>query len=291
MGILELFHAPAGSFLRHARSRGIPWRIARLLERSAGEACPRAPEQILESRTLFERAAMHAAAGKGGNLELSFRTVDALAMCVEKLGFARASDVPDPFRRVWVRSAKMRRPGVILSCESGEVAVLCPPERRSIADEGSVWTLSYRGFSSTVEYNVRLDDPVRLPRGYIFNLARAEGSGTIGRAQERFSVQLPAIVRRQAPPGGSDCAEPVSCEILDISCNGVRLDCEATYNAGDLLVLDVELPGSTERLAVSCVVRWVRPGDRRAGHGLLFTNLSRSLRERIDAFLAIQRPT
>jgi len=49
-------------------------------------------------------------------------------MCVEKLGFARASDVPDPFRRVWVTSSKVRRRGVILSCQDGDVAVLCPRE-------------------------------------------------------------------------------------------------------------------------------------------------------------------
>jgi len=160
------------AFVRDARSRGLSFRIARLLESSAAEICPQHPSRILGSRELFERAALHAAARRGGNLELSFPHRGCARDVRRKARLRARSDVPDPFRRVWVTSSKVRRRGVILSCQDGDVAVLCPREHRALSDEGDVWKLSYRGFSSTVEYTLRLDDPVRLPRGYIVNLTR-----------------------------------------------------------------------------------------------------------------------
>lgn len=286
----EILRAPTGTFLSQARSRGVPVRVARLLEPSAQEICPQQPTRILESRELFERAAMHAVAGKGGNLELSFRTVDALATCVETLGLARSSDVPDPFRRVWVRSTDMRRPGVVLACGNGEVAVLCPRRRGPMPEADSVLKLSYRGFSSTVEYDLRLDDPVRLPRGHILNLTRADGRGAIGRVHERFPVYFQAKVRRDQP-GGAAGAELVPCEILDFSASGVRMECATAYETGDPVWIEVELPDGAEPFAASGVVRWARAGSEgQRSHGLLFTDLSKSGRERLDRFMATLRP-
>lgn len=289
MSLFATLRAPAGSFLREARARRLPARVARLLERSAAEICPQQPTRILESRELFERAAMHAAAGKGGNLELSFRTVDALATSVETLGLARSSDVPDPFRRVWVQGVGTRRPGVVLACGDGEVAVLCPPARGVLPEAGSVLKLGYRGFSSTVEYELRLDDPVRLPRGQILNLTRTDGRGAIGRVHERFPVYLRARVQRREP--GAAGFERVPCEILDFSASGVRMECNESFATGDALSLEIELPDGGEPLATPAAVRWARAGSAgQHSHGLLFTDLSKPARERLDRFMATLHP-
>ena len=282
-----MLRAAPGTFLHQARASGVPAHVARLLEAAAQEVCPQQPTRALESRELFERTAMHAAAGRGGNLELSFRTVDALAASVETLGLARASEVPDPLRRVWVESAETRRPGVILACAEGEVAVLCPPRRRSIPETGSALKLSYRGFASKVEYDLRLDDPVRLPRGLILNLTRPEGRGAIGRAHQRFPVYLQGRVRANAEVGDSTL-QP--CEILDFSVTGVRMECAATFASGDTVWLELTLTDRSEPFATSAVVRWARADGDRRSYGLLFSELSLASRERLDPFVATLRP-
>jgi hypothetical protein len=289
--MFQILRPPPGTFLRLARSRGVPLRVARLLEPAAEEICPQQPARILESRELFERAALHAAAGKGGNLELSFRVVDLLATTLETMGLARSSDVPDPFRRVWVRNESGSRwPAVVLACGDGEIAVLCPPRRSPIPDAGQVLRLSYRGFSSPAEYDLRLDDPVRLPRGLILNLVRLDGRGSIGRAHERFPVYFQAQVRRHPPETGGEELE--TCEILDFASNGVRMECATAFETGHGVWIEMPLPDGEQPFATPAVVRWARAGSEgQRSHGLLFTELSKASRERLDRFLETLQPS
>lgn len=281
---------PPGSFVQLARSRGVPSRITPLLERAALEICPQQPTRILDSRELFERAALHAAAAKGGGLELSFRLVDLLATTIETLGLARSSDVPDPFRRVWVRSqAGLRRPGVVLACADGEIAVLCPPRRGRVPDAGEVLSLSYRGFSSTVEYDLRLDDPVRLPRGLILNLVRLDRRGSIGRAHERFPVYIQASVRLERPDA-HPAEEPTPCEVLDLSASGLRMECSVSYETGQTVLVELPLPDGEEPLAAQALVRWARAGETgQRSHGILFSGLTPASIKRLESFLETLR--
>jgi len=264
----------------------VPASVARRLESAAREICPQQPARVLESRELFERAAMHAVAGKGGNLGLSFRVVDQLAETLERLELARSSDVPDPFRRVWVQGASGdRRPAVVLSCADGEIAVLCPPRRGWTPEPGVVLRLIYRGFSSTAEYDLLLDDPVRLPKGTILNLVRLDGRGSIGRAHERFPVYLQAKLRR-IESGGDARDEVVPCEVLDISASGVRAECATSFDAGQDVWIEMPISESPEPFTARATVRWARAGSAaQRSHGLLFAELSKTSREQLDRYL------
>lgn len=291
MNVLQLLRPAHGTFLGFARSRGVPSSVARQLESAAGVVCPQQPVRVLELRELFERAAMRAVAGKGGNLDLSFRVVDQLANALERLGLARSSDVPDPFRRVWVRSASGdRRPAVVLACAEGELAVLCPPSRGRLPEPGEVLRLIYRGFSSTAEYNLILDDPVRLPKGTILNLVRLEGRGSIGRAHERYPVYLQASLRRlgSAQLAQDEQDEIGPCEVLDISSSGVRVECAASIDVGQEVWIETSLPECADSFAAGAVVRWARAGSgAQRSHGLLFTEFAGPGREQLDSYLRL----
>lgn len=192
----RLLRRSSDAFARTARAHGVRSRAVRALEPAARELFPDQPENVLASRELFEQAAKHAVVGIAGNLDLSFGLVDVLAGAVEALGLARASDVPDPFRRVWIRNdAGVRRRGVVLRCEGGEVAVFCPPGRDPFSATSDVVKMSYRGFSSAVEYDLKLNDAVRLPGALVLHLTRPESGGAIGRATRRVEVRIPARIQ------------------------------------------------------------------------------------------------
>jgi len=152
-----------------------------------------------------------------------------------------------------------------------------------------VWKLSYRGFSSTVEYTLRLDDPVRLPRGYIVNLTRGDGRGSIGRAHERFSVYIPAKIRRvqadrESDSAASDLRDPRPqrrrrTRGLRVVVRVRLLPCESSS----------EFPEAANRSRRRVPFEWARPSDGRFGHGLLFTDVSRVDRQRLDSLIATLR--
>lgn len=278
----------AGSFIRTARSRGVRARVARILESAAWEISPEGPERILNSRELFERAAMRAVVGDVGNLELSFGLVDVLASTVETLGLARSSDVPDPFRRVWISSESgTRRRGVVLRCEGGEIAVFCSTVGDPISGVGSVLNLSYRGFSSPVEYGLRLDDAVRLPGALVLHLTRLDSLGAIGRTQPRLGVHIHAQVRALQPNEDENGGEPTPCEILDISSGGLCMVCTTTYDTGQEVCLELSLPDDSEEpLSAHAIVCWSRQDtEGRCSHGLLLIDLPELPMERLQRFL------
>ncbi|MEM7310243.1 MAG: PilZ domain-containing protein [Planctomycetota bacterium] len=272
---------PVGRFQRAARAQGVRPRIARALEAAAHEVAPEEPERILASRPLFEVAAMRTVVGESDNLELSFGLVDALATTVEDLGLARASDVPDPFRRVWVTSGSGTRiRGVVLTCSGGEVAVFCPASARGVSDIGRVMWLGYRGFSSSVEYDLQLDDAVRLPGALVLHLIRRGGRGAIGRMDERYPTRLAGHVRRA---GGGDRS---ACTVIDISAGGVAVECAQTFRQHEELRLDVRLPDD-EQGAFSTLARvcWSSAGQTGSTLGLSFLDLPRPLAQRLGSFL------
>lgn len=282
--LLDRF-ATAGGFVRQARTLGLSARVARLLEPGARHVCPDDPGQVLGSRELLERAALYAAVGDGGNLELSFRKVNLLAGCLETLELTRTGDVPDPFRRVWVSNELGDRArAVALTRENDEIAIFCPPDSKRISEEGTILTLSYRGFSSSVEYKLRLGDSCLFPGGLMLHLTRLEGEGTIGREQERFDVECPGSVRWVDETG-----EPreTPCEVLDISQGGVRMECAERIAPGHSVSVTLDLPdGQREPFSFDAAVCWARPGGQgRQGHGLLFCALSTDRHARLQQCL------
>jgi len=277
---MKVLGGSSGSFRRAARRRGLRSKVARILAPAARELSPNAPEDVLDSRELFEKAAMRAVIGEAGNLELSFRLVDALASALERLGLARESDVPDPFRRVWVESdSGMRNRGVVLRCQAGEVAVFCPPRGKSSEDIGSVLHVHYRGFSSQVGYDLRLNDAVRLPGALVLHLTRLEGSGAIGRSAYRYPVSLAALAC-----GGDGKQE--ACEVLDISSGGLHMQGTQAYDMGEIVHIEVQLGDADERpFTAQGDVRWIVESEGRHNHGLMFRDLPAPHVDRLMRFL------
>lgn len=226
--------------------------------------------------------------GDHGNLELSFQRVNLLAGALETLGLTRASDVPDPFRRVWVSSQNgVRTRGVALTCENDEIAVFCPPGGTQVSDAGTIMKLSYRGFSSPVEFKLRMNDSCLFPGWLMLHLSRVEGSGRIGRQKQRFDVSLSGTVR-DAPADAADPGEgEQACEVLDISSGGVRMECARQYPEGIRVECAIWLTdGAAQAFTFEADVRWVRPGSQdRESHGLLFANLSQENTRRLERYL------
>ena len=275
----------ARTFGRRARAQGVRKRAVRALEPAALELFPDDPCLVLESRTAFERAATHAILGDAGNLELSYGLVDALATAVEALGLARASDVPDPFRRVWVvNGADEARRGVVLRCSDGEIAVFCSPSQRSFIHAGAFMRVSYRGFSSSVDYELRLSDAVRLPRALVLHLTRPERSGSIGRVHVRVDVWLAGTVRAADPADGD---EVHACAVLDVSAGGMRIASDLTAGSGTRVMLEVDLTQGVEPpLCLPAIVRWNRTDDEGyRTQGVEFEPLDDETGERYALFL------
>ena len=267
---------------------GVKARVARTLEPAALELFPDDPEDVLTSRACFERAAMHTVVGDAGNLELSFGLVDELASTVEKLELARASDVPDPFRRVWiVDEAGDRRQGVVLRCERGEVAVFCPPNHGGFTGTGSLMKVSYRGFSSSVEYELRLNDVVRLPAALVLHLNRPGGAGAIGRKELRLDVHLPGQVRALGAAESIEPTAPLPCEVLDVSVGGLCIASELPYGAGQAVEIALELPdASPEPYRAMASICWNRTdASGRPTQGLKLTGSTEGQAQRYELYL------
>jgi len=288
----RLLGGGAGAFVRQACSRGIKRGVAKALEPAAREIAPEDPQSILESRELFEQAAMRTVIGDAGNLELSFGLVDGLASAVEELGLARASDVPDPFRRVWVENPEgRRRRGVVLTLEREEISVFCPPASEAIASIGSPLILRYRGFSSSVQYELLLNDSVSLPGTQILHLTRLAGSGAIGRGSDRYSVSIEALAGFVPKQDEGAPEPPVECHVIDLSSGGVQFVCTRLYQTGDTIDLRFPIPdGEPAAFHVRGEIMWIG-GACDAGHsqGLRFQELNPRDQERLDMYLRCLR--
>lgn len=295
--IERIFRRHAGNFVSEARARGLSLRVARRLEPAAGELEAENPERVLASRELFEQAAMGAVVVDVANLELSFQIVDSLASAVETLGLARTSDIPDPFRRVWVRTEEgLRLSGVVLTCRDGEIAVYCSPGAEPIMGTGRMLNLQYRGFSSTVEYDLKLNDSVLLPGGQVLHLTRPD-HGHIGRFNQRHEVHIHGRVRALDADACDETGNEVlegefdPCEIIDVSPKGMRMECDEAYEVGRTLAIEVPLPdGNDAPFAARGIVRWSSDGlGVRHSYGIRFKDLPAELAERMERFVSTLR--
>ena len=278
----------AGAFLSSARARGVRSKVARALKSAALALFPENPQVVLSSRVAFEQAATHAVIGDAGNLELSFGLVDALAGAVETLGLARASDVPDPFRRVWVINRDgARKRGVVLRCAEGEVAVFCPPSQDPFTGAGHVMKLSYRGFASSVEYELHLNDAVRLPGALVLHLTRPGGGGAIGRDNRRIQVDLRGSVRALGNSAGPEWTEWTACHILDVSAGGMRIASDLPLGPGQELEVQLSLPDDDEQpIEPKAIVCWNRADqDGNRCQGLQLVDWPAAMGARWETFL------
>lgn len=180
--------------------------------------------------------------------------------------------------RDWERRDKVRRRG--------------PSTGRRFTDAGDIMTLSYRGFSSSVEYELRLNDAVRLPGALVLHLSRPDGGGAIGRDDLRVDVRLEGT--RQAvgdvAPGEQD--GPIPCQVLDVSSGGLRIASELGFERDREVVLRVALPDEqgqddTEPISLTALICWNRADDSgRRTQGLQFTGLPRAVAERYRRYLS-----
>ena len=268
-------------FASEARSRGLTRRIIKVLEPAALHLNPDDPGLVLQSRELLERTAIFAAVGESNNLELNFQRVDLLAQAFELLGLTRVSDIPDPFRRVWVCSGLNQRiRGVALTCENGEIAVFCPPGAKQLG-EGTTLELAFRGFSSPISFPLKLNDSCLFPGGLMLHLTRPEGQGLIGRSEPRFHVQLEGAVNRR------HLTELLSCAVMDMSLSGLRMQSSARFDAQEILSLSLDLDdGIDEPLSCEALVCWTRRNDEDLHeHGLTFHDLHSQQLHRLQQFL------
>ena len=286
MKLLDRMQArKASAFVQTAVDLGLPLAIARRLEAPASEHAPAQPASVLESRAAFEEVALRAVIGDAGNLELSFRLVDALATAVETLGLARNTDVPDPFRRVWVTSTEgLRRRGVVLTHRGSEIAVFAPPRRDSFAEIGDTLHVSYRGASDSVGYQLQLNDAVALPRAYVLHLTRPGGGGAIGRQARRHDVDLTGTIGRRIR---NEIQELHACRVVDLSLGGLRAEVPGGSFDGDHeVVLTFQLPDEHGRpLEASGVVRFVAADDDLQRVSVQFQGLGTEGTARMQAYL------
>ncbi|MHC4380922.1 MAG: PilZ domain-containing protein [Planctomycetota bacterium] len=270
------------SFLAAARSKGLPSKLAKSLQPAADNLYPEEPESILESRSRFEEAALRSVSKDLTELQLTFKTVEALATAVDTLNLARSGEVPDPFRRVWVQNENGdREKGVAFTCSDGELTVFCPPGSSFSAEIGSEICLSHRGSSSKVAYDLQLNDSVRLPGSEALHLGRRGGGNSAGRVTKRHDVEIMGFIQEQA--AADDQRTPIPCKILDISIGGARLECHFQFEKGTPVHLDVFLDdGISEPFSVDCVARWSSSDQDGNQVGLQFGDLSDAHAERLD---------
>lgn len=272
-------------FSKVARRKGVPAKIAPILEAAAEQLYPDETLTVLDQRERFEETALRAVTGDAGNLELSFQFVDLLAGLVEKLGLARASDEPDIFRRIWIKSEEGKKlRGVVVRREDGEIAVFCPPSKKRIAPIGELLQLEYRGVKSSISYQLQVNDGVRLPNAYVLHLTRPAGQGAIGRVHKRFVVNLPGFVHRGT--SADQQTEPIPCKLKDISFGGVCLKCSAEFERGSAVFLEAFLEdGSAKPFGIECTSSWARTTAEGNLVGLQFGELDDDNRARLEAVL------
>ncbi len=290
----------SASFLRQARGHRLPKKASGVLEHAARTLFGGSAERVFSSREDFEAAAAFAVIGEAGNLELSYGRVDALATALERLKLVRQSDIPDPFRRVWIYGPEgERKRGVVLRREDNAIAVFCPPSRDEFISTGCSLFVEYRGFDEGTRFELQLLDSVLLPEALVLHLVRPS-AGAIGRSQERVDIQFAGTLR-VAPEGAVGEVPPADltlwpAQILDISSGGVRIASEIPEANGRELELEFALPddpGGPVRMPA--VLRWNRVDERgRRTQGLQFAEAEPEDQRRylrfLSRFLEIEEP-
>ena len=270
------------SFLAAARRKGLPSKVAKTLQPAAYDLYPQQPESILESRSRFEEAALRSVSKDLTNLQITFKTLEALATVVDTLDLARSGEVPDPFRRVWVKNENGdRERGVAFTVNDGELTVFCPPGSDFCAEIGSEIHLSHRESTSKVAYDLQLNDAVQLPGSSVLHLGRRGGGDSAGRVTKRYGVEIMGFIQEQA--AADDQRTPIPCKILDISIGGARLECNFPFEKGTPVHLDVFFDdGISEPFSVNCIARWSSSDQDGKQVGLQFGDLENAHAERLE---------
>ncbi|NQU48896.1 MAG: PilZ domain-containing protein [Planctomycetes bacterium] len=283
--VAEIHEQKEESFATIARRHGLSRKLISILSATAKELYYDDMDAVLENRVQFEEVAQQAVTGHAGNLELSFQLVDALANATEKLGLTRASDEPDVFRRVWIQNeAGKRIRGVVLRRLKGEVAIFCPPAKKSFGELGCMLDVTYRGIKSAISYKLQINDSVRLPATYVLHLTRPAGQGAIGRLHKRYVVNLPGFVHQMNADGPN--SEPFPCKLKDISRGGVCLKCNAEFERGTSIYLEAFLEdGSAKPFGIECTASWMKNTVEGSLVGLEFGDLDATNLERLSTVL------
>ncbi len=267
----------------------LPKRVSKALMPSARSLYPDRPEVVLESRPEFEAAAADAVLGDAGNLELSYKLAEAFANAADDLGFGPVSDTPRPFSRVWIMDAAgERREGVVLRCEYDEIAVFCPPTTGPFRPSSPKMRLSYRGAINPVEFDLHVNDAVRLPEALILHLTRPGGSGGIGRDKLRVHVNLVGGVRACGDVELLEWTEWHHCEVLDLSATGMRIQSDLPFGENQAVELTLVLDdGSHLPFEATAKIRWNRIDENgQRSQGLVLSDLDQDSSARYLTFVS-----
>lgn len=274
---------------RHSSQRDrLPKRISKALMPSARALFPEHPEIVLESRPEFEAAAANAVLGDAGNLDLSYKLAESFASAADSLGFGPQSDSPSPFSRVWIMDAAgERREGVVLRCEYDEIAVFCAPTTAPFRPSSPEMRLSYRGVLSPVEFNLHINDAVRLPDALVLHLTRPGGNGGIGRDKLRVNVSLVGGVRALGDVQPLEWTEWHHCEVLDLSATGMRIQSDLPFAENQAVELTLVLDdGSRLPFEATAKIRWNRADEAgQRSQGLILSDLDQDTSARYLAYV------
>jgi len=143
--------------------------------------------------------------------------------------------------------------------------------------------LGYRGGSSSVAFDLKVVDAVRLPNAFILHLMRIQGAGAIGRFHTRYPVHIHATMT--LVDHDEQTLQP--CEILDISSGGLRMDSALSLEQGQVVELEFRLADEhDEPFRARAVVCWKGPSSEdRHSHGVEFEALPEAEADRLDAFV------
>ncbi len=122
-----------------------------------------------------------------------------------------------------------------------------------------------------------------------------------GGQERRRYFRLPrrSLVRHKRLEFSPEPSRAEAGRMRDLSLSGVRFDAEGTYAIGDLLRLELDLPGwekeridfyrdeeAVKPLVVLAEVRWVKPVQDRFEVGALFVNVDRWHWKALDRYLS-----
>lgn len=266
-----------------ARGRGLSAKQAKMLEPAAVSLFGETPQEVLESRESFQQVVSETIRRDLAELELSFAAAEECAAALELLDLGRCSEVPDPYRRVWVDSADGHHlQGVVLPGREGEVAVFCPLKGEMPEGISAELELRYRECETDIRFELQVLDSVRLPNARVLHLGRRRDAGTgHGRVTHRHEIEVVGFVRRIDADHGPET--PLPCRVVDISLGGTRLLCAARIEEGIHLQLDIFLDdGMAAPLSVTCQVRWVEVVPEGNQIGLHFENLPETQSKRLE---------
>ena len=138
-----------------------------------------------------------------GEIEDVGRKVEGYAIALERLGLARTSDVPDPFRRVLLQlRGGARQLAVSVSNTDGKLVLIAPPQATITERRRDTIRVIYGGERHMVEYPLIVSGISHGPTGTVIFLKRPQGEGRFGRVERRHPSLIQVAIMAVAEEEG-----------------------------------------------------------------------------------------